>query len=362
MNHPLNHPSRRDVLRGTLATITTGATTLLNVEPSAARSAITDVAGIKVGHFTDTRRPTGVTVILTENGATAGVDVRGAAPGTRETDLLDPQNLVQQVHAIMLAGGSAFGLDAATGVVRWLEEHGFGYPTGVALVPIVPAAILFDLPVGDAKIRPDAAAGYKASEAASTKTPEEGNVGAGAGATVGKLLGGNRAMKGGLGTASVKVTDGKTGKSVTVGAIVAVNAMGDVNDPATGKLIAGARTADGKKIMGTMNAILRGEPLTSLLGGTATTIGVVATDAQLDKAQCRKVAQMAHDGLARTINPSHTMYDGDTLFALATGKSGQAGNVTLIGALAAEAMAQAVVRAVKAAKGIPGWPSANELG
>ncbi|NOT62492.1 MAG: P1 family peptidase, partial [Acidobacteria bacterium] len=204
---------------------------MMNVEPTAQRSAITDVAGLKVGHFTDTRRPTGVTVILTEQGATAGVDVRGAAPGTRETDLLDPQNLVQQVHAITLAGGSAFGLDAATGVVRWLEERGFGYTTGFAKVPIVPAAILYDLGVGDAKIRPDATAGYKACEAATTKAPEEGNVGAGAGATVGKIFGANRAMKGGLGTASIKVTDAKSGKSVTVGALVAVNAVGDVIDP-----------------------------------------------------------------------------------------------------------------------------------
>ena len=354
-----NHqPARRDVLRGALAVT---ATTMFNVEPPAARSAITDVAGIKVGHFTDTRRPTGVTVILTETGATAGVDVRGAAPGTRETDLLDPQNLVQQVHAVMLAGGSAFGLDAATGVVRWLEEHGFGYPTSFAKVPIVPAAILYDLGVGDAKIRPDAAMGFKACEAATTQPPAEGNVGAGAGAVVGKFFGMNRAMKGGLGTASIKITDSKSGKSVTVGAIVAVNAMGDVLDPAPGKWLAGARTPDGKKILGTMPAILRGEPLSVLLGGAASTIGAVATDAQLDKAQCRKVAQMAHDGLARTINPIHTMYDGDTLFALATGKSGQAGNVTLIGALAAEAMAQAVLRAVKAAKGLPGWPSATEL-
>jgi L-aminopeptidase/D-esterase-like protein len=355
----MNHPSRRDVLRGTLATT---AMTMLNAEPQAARSAITDVAGIKVGHFTETRRPTGVTVILTEEGATAGVDVRGSAPGTRETDLLDPENLVQQIHAIVLAGGSAFGLEAATGVVRWLEERGFGYPTGVAKVPIVPAAILFDLGVGDAKIRPDATAGYKACEAATMKTPDEGNVGAGAGATVGKLLGPGRAMKGGLGTASIKVTDKKSGMVTTVGALVAVNAVGDVFDPATGKMIAGARTADGKRLQGAMNAVLKGETLPPLLGGTATTIGVVATDAQLDKAQCRKVAQMAHDGLARTINPIHTMYDGDTLFALATGKSGKAGNVTLIGALAAEAMAQAVVRAVKAAKGIQGWLSVNELG
>lgn len=351
---------RRDILRSALASASIAMLPDFEMQ-SEKRSAITDVAGIKVGHFTETRRPTGVTVILTENGATAGVDVRGAAPGTRETDLLDPQNLVQQVHAIMLAGGSAFGLDAATGVVRWLEEHGYGFPTGPANVPIVPAAILYDLTVGDAKIRPDATMGYKACAAATAQTPAEGNVGAGTGATVGKLLGADRSMKGGIGTASIKVTDKKSGQTTTVGAIVAVNAVGDVFDPVSGKLLAGARSADGKKLMGTMNAILRGEPLPALLGGTATTIGAVATDAQLDKAQCRKVAQMAHDGLARTINPSHTMYDGDTLFALATGKSGKPGNVTLIGALAAEALAQAVVRAVKAAKTVSGIPSANDV-
>lgn len=320
------------------------------------KNSITDVAGIKVGHFTDKRRPTGCTVILTEAGATAGVDVRGSAPGTRETDLLDPKNLVQQVHAIVLSGGSAFGLETATGVVKYLEERGIGYDVGVAKVPIVPAAILFDLGVGDAKIRPDAKAGYEACKNASDKPPLEGNVGAGAGATVGKLFGANRAMKGGLGTAAIKLTNG-----LTVGAIVAVNAVGDVFDPGTSKLIAGARTPDGKKLMGTMAAILRGENPPPILGGTNTTIGVVATDVKLDKAQCQKIAQMAHDGLARTINPAHTRFDGDTIFALATGTADKTANVTLIGALAAEAMAQAVVRAIKAAKGIPNWPSANEI-
>ncbi|MGH9840552.1 MAG: P1 family peptidase [Blastocatellia bacterium] len=322
--------------------------------------AITDVAGIKVGHFTDARRPTGCTVILCEEGATAGVDVRGASPGTRETDLLDPLNTVQQVHAVVLAGGSAFGLDAATGVVRWLEERGIGFDVRVARVPIVPAAILFDLGVGDAKIRPDAEAGYKACKAATASAPAEGNAGAGAGATVGKLFGPNRAMKGGIGMASIKLTDGKS--LLTVGAIVAVNAVGDVIDPATGKTIAGARTKDGKALLGSMNAILRGEPLPPSLGGTATTIGVVATDAKLDKAQATRIAQMAHDGLARAINPIHTASDGDTIFAVATGKSLRPANVTLIGAVAAEAMAQAVVRAVKAAKGIAGFPSAADLG
>lgn len=357
--------TRRAFVRDTLAATAFFQASTMNfteAEPQTApRSSITDVAGVKVGHFTETRRPTGVTVILTEAGATAGVDVRGSAPGTRETDLLDPQNLVQQVHAIVLSGGSAYGLDAATGVMRWLEEHDFGFPTGPAKVPIVPAAVLYDLAVGDAKIRPDAAAGYKACAAATTKAPAEGNFGAGTGATVGKLLGGARAMKGGVGTASVKLTDKQSQTTLTVGALVAVNAVGDVLDPATGKLLAGARTPDGKALLGTLPAILKGEPLSALLGGTATTIGVVATDAKLDKAQCQKVAAMAHDGLARTINPAHTMYDGDTLFALATGRSGQAGNVTLIGTLAAEAMAQAVVRAIRAAKSLPGLPSAQEL-
>ncbi len=356
-------PTRREILQsGVAASITLlgdqGVFAMTNPVQATAKSSITDVAGIKVGHFTDSRRPTGCTVILCEDGATGGVDVRGSAPGTRETDLLDPKNLVQQVHAIVLSGGSAFGLETATGVVRYLEERGIGYDVGVAKVPIVPAAILFDLGVGDAKIRPDAEAGYKACKAATANPPAEGNVGAGAGATVGKMFGGKRAMKGGIGTASIKLT------GLTVGAIVAVNAVGDVIDPTTGKLIAGARTADGKKLAGTMAGILRGEALPPMLGGTNTTIGLIATDAKLDKAQAQKVAEMAHDGLARTINPAHTMFDGDTIFAVATGKSASTkpANVTLIGALAAEAMAQAVVRAIRAAKGIQNLPSASDLG
>jgi L-aminopeptidase/D-esterase-like protein len=356
--------TRREILKGSLAAVSFAwiaedeTTAMANNLTQSAKGAITDVVGIKVGHFSDARRPTGCTVILCEEGATAGVDVRGSAPGTRETDLLDPKNLVQQVHAVVLSGGSAFGLDAATGVVRYLEERGVGYDTGVARVPIVPAAILFDLGVGDAKIRPDAEAGYKACKAAQSSAPAEGNVGAGAGATVGKMFGMRRAMKGGLGTASIRV-----GNDLTVGAMVAVNAVGDIIDPATSKLIAGARTADGKKLQGAMAGLLRGETLPPLFGGTNTTIGVVATDARLDKAQAQKVAQMAHDGLARTINPAHTMFDGDTIFAIATGKSSSTkpANVTLIGALAAEAMAQAVVRAIKAARGIQNLPSAAEL-
>jgi len=353
--------SRRSFIRqsAVFSMIAAKPSVFMNMIASDSKSSITDVAGIKVGHFTLTSRPTGCTVILCEDGATGGVDVRGSAPGTRETDLLDPRNSVQQVHAITLSGGSAFGLDAATGVVRWLEEHGKGFDVGVAKVPIVPAAILFDLGVGDAKIRPDAEAGYKACKAASTNPPAEGNVGAGAGATVGKLFGRNRAMKGGIASTSIKLPNG-----VTVGALVAVNAVGDIVDPATGKLIAGARTTDGKKLMGTMAGILRGEAIPQMLGGTNTTLGVVATDAKLDKAQAQKVAQMAHDGFARTINPSHTMFDGDTIFCLATGKSTSTSpaDVTLIGAVAAEAMAQAVVRAIRAAQSIKGLPSAADLG
>lgn len=317
--------------------------------------AITDVAGLAVGHHTDSRRPTGCTVVLTPQGAVAGVDVRGAAPGTRETELLSPLNAVEQVHAILLSGGSAFGLDAAAGVMRWLDERGHGIAVGPARVPIVPAAILFDLWVGDASIRPDANAGYAACEAAGTAAPAEGNVGAGTGATLGKLFGIGRAMKGGIGTASVTVG------GITVGALVAVNAMGDVIDPASGRVVAGARTADGKALLGTMAAWRAGDLPAPLQPGGATTIGVVATDAVLTKAQANKVAQMAHDGLARCIDPVHTMADGDTIFALATGASGRSGHVTVLGAFAAQVMTTAVLRAVRAARGLPGLPAAGDL-
>ncbi|MEP6874278.1 MAG: P1 family peptidase [Burkholderiales bacterium] len=325
---------------------------------------LTDVRGLRVGHFTETRRPTGCTVILAPDGAVAGVDVRGAAPGTRETELLSPLNAIEKVHAIMLAGGSAFGLDAAGGVMRWLEERGIGAPVGPAQghepnrkairVPIVPAAILFDLWVGDASIRPDAASGYAACEAATTDPVAEGNVGAGTGASVGKLFGIQRAMRGGLGSASITVG------GITVAALVAVNAIGDVIDPATGEPIAGARSEDGQHLQGTMRSMLRGELMTPMQPGSATTLGVVATDAVLTKAQANKVAQMAHDGFARSINPVHTMTDGDTIFALATGASGQTANLTLIGALGAEVMATAVVRAVRAATRLSG-PNVPEL-
>lgn len=311
---------------------------------------ITDVAGIEVGHDTDPRRPTGCTVILAKAGAVAGVDVRGAAPGTRETDLLEPGNLVEKVHAIMLAGGSAWGLDAASGAMRWLEEQGVGFDIRVGKLPIVPGAVLFDMLLGDSRIRPDAQSGWRACAAASSRAPAEGNVGAGAGAVVGKLFGIDRAMKGGIGTASVTV-DG-----VTVGALIACNALGDVIDPDTGAVIAGARTVSGRKLLDSRRAILRGELPKPLLPGTNTTLGVIATDAIITKLQARKLAQMGHDGLARSINPVHTMSDGDTLFALGTGASGRTPGMMVLGTMAAEATARAVVRAVLAARGMKVGP------
>lgn len=309
--------------------------------------AITDVAGIAVGHFTDSRRPTGCSVVLARGGAVAGVDVRGAAPGTRETDLLAPSNLVERVHAVMLAGGSAFGLAAADGAMRWLEEQGVGLDVRFATVPLVPAAVLFDLPLGDARIRPDAAAGYAACAAASHDVPAQGNVGAGAGAMVGKVFGAARAMKGGIGTASVRV-DG-----VTVGALVAANPLGDVVDPATGRVVAGARTTDGRALLDTRRALLAGEAPRPILAGTNTTLAVIATDAAITKPQAHRLAQAGHDGLARTINPVHTMSDGDTVFALATGLAqAPSPGMMVLATMAAEAVARAVLQAVWAAEAV----------
>lgn len=307
-----------------------------------ASGGITDVDGIKVGHFTDSRRPTGCTVLIFEKGATAGVDVRGSAPGTRETDLLSPTNSVQQVNAILLTGGSAFGLDAASGVMRYLEGRGLGFHVGNVVVPIVPAAVLYDLGIGDPKIRPTAESGYKACENATSGKIAEGSVGAGAGATVGKMFGPKQAMKSGIGSASMRV--GKTG--IVVAAIVAVNAVGDVVDPRTGKIIAGARTPDGSGFMDSMAQLREGRDVALPVGGN-TTIGVVATNAAFDKTQMTKIAQMAQDGLARAINPAHTLADGDTIFAVATGTVSTRANHGAIGALAADVMAQAIVRAVK---------------
>jgi L-aminopeptidase/D-esterase-like protein len=316
---------------------------------------LTDVSGIKVGHHTLSERPTGCTVILTERGAVGGVDVRGAAPGTRETDLLNPVNTVEHVHAVVLSWGSAFGLDTASGVMRYLEERGIGYETRAGKVPIVPAAILFDLGIGGKpQIRPTADCGYRAAVAATDARVAEGNVGAGAGATVGKFgVGGP--MKAGIGTASITLPGG-----LVVAALVAVNAVGDIIDPSTGRVVAGVRTADGQGLADARKLLRAGVPARGVPGQN-TTIGVVATNARLQKVQATRMAQMAHDGLARAISPAHTPADGDTIFALATGDHADAVDIGTIGALAAEMMAEAVVRAALEATGIPGYPAARDL-
>ena len=318
---------------------------------------LTDVPGIQVGHFTHDKRPTGCTVVLSQEGAVAGVDVRGGGPGTRETDLLRPEMSVKQVHAVVLSGGSAYGLATADGVMRYLEERGVGYRAGSAVVPIVPAAILFDLRVGDASIRPDASSGRQAAQAATRDPVAQGNVGAGAGATVGKLLGPDRAMKGGLGSASIQLPGG-----IIVAALAVVNAVGDVVDPDTGALLAGARTADGEALANSMEQIRKGHGLSDSAEAQNTTIGVVATNVNWTQSQATKVAQMAHDGLARAIRPVHMPSDGDTVFALGTGGR-QCDRQTLgyVGAIAADVMAQAVVSAIIHAEGISGYPAYSDL-
>lgn len=331
--------------------------------PAKLHNAITDVPGIRVGHAQDETALTGCTVILCEKGAVGGVDQRGGAPGTRETDALHPIHLVSEVHAVILAGGSAFGLDAASGVVRYLEERGVGFDVRVARVPIVPAAILFDLAIGRSDVRPNAEMGYQACLNATADPPAEGNVGAGTGATVGKILGMGQAMKSGVGTASLYI-----GNQVMVGAIAAVNAFGDVIDPENGKIVAGARAiqkgplkiGSGEYFADTMQVMrtLVGRTILSFASRGHTVIGVVATNARLNKEQANKVAQMAQDGIARTIRPAHTMLDGDTVFALATGE--RRADVNIVGAFAAEVLAQAILRAARAAKPAAGLPSANQ--
>ena len=327
-------------------------------------NSITDVRGIEVGHAQNEEALTGCTVILCRKGAVAGVDVRGGAPGTRETDLLDPINLVEKVHAIVLAGGSAFGLDAASGVMRYLEENKIGFNVGVARVPIVPSAILFDLSLGRADVRPDSAMGALAAASAASAPPAEGNVGAGTGASVGKMFGMTLAMKSGLGTASMDI-----GGGVIVGAIVAVNAWGDIINPKTGEIVAGLRSGKigplrvGRKDAAFADtlAMMKSPIGRGVLGLTSrgnTVIGAVATNAKLTKAQATKVAQMAHDGFARTIRPAHTMLDGDVIFALSTGT--KKADVSTIGAFAAEVMAEAILRAVKSAKEAGGLPGLNK--
>ncbi|KKW68528.1 peptidase S58 [Lampropedia cohaerens] len=310
-------------------------------------SCITKVAGVRVGHAEMAGRTTGCSVVLTEAGATAAVDVRGAAPGTRETDLLQPGNLVEQVHALVLCGGSAFGLAAVDGVMHWLEQRGIGLDTGFARVPIVPAAVLFDLVLGNAAIRPDAACGYAACEEAARlaragmQVPQ-GSVGAGSGAVVGKLFGLAHAMRGGVGSASVCV------EGITVGALVACNAVGDVRHPTRGHIIAGARVSpDALQMCDAYERLLEGTPPTGVLAGTNTTIGVIATDAALSRTQLQRLAMAGHDGLARTITPVHTMSDGDTLFALATGRvADRTLSMVVLAAMAMQAVMLATVRAV----------------
>lgn len=330
---------------------------------------ITDVPGIKVGHAHNEAALTGCTVVLCEAGAVGGFDQRGGAPGTRETDLLRPMQMVDRVHAIVLAGGSAFGLDAATGVVRYLESIGAGYDTEVAKVPIVPAAVIYDLGIGRADVRPDAAMGYQACVNASAGRAAEGNVGVGMGATVGKLLGMGQAMKGGVGSASVHL-----GRGLVVGALVVVNTLGDIIDPSTGQIVAGARAPMDEKatkdvggrekveFVGALNVLrlLSSGGEITFARGQNTALGVVATNARLNKEQVNKVAQMAQDGLARTICPAHTMLDGDTIFALSTGS--RKADVNVIGAFAAEVTAEAVLRAVRAAVPAGGLPAAASAG
>ena len=329
-------------------------------------NSITDIPGLRVGHAQNEEALTGCTVVLCEKGAVGGVDQRGGAPGTRETDALHPLHLVQQVHAIVLTGGSAFGLDAASGVVKYLEERGVGFDVGVARVPIVPAAVLFDLGVGRADIRPGPEMGYQAcldAEQRGEGAPlPEGNIGAGMGATVGKIMGMSQAMKSGIGSASMAISD-----QLIVAALVAVNAFGDIINPDNGQIIAEARLAQSqesgsRRFADTLQVMKQFANQSDLTFGRRpqadnTVIGVVATNARLNKEQANKIAQMAQDGLARTVRPAHTMLDGDTIFALSLGE--QTADVNTIGAFAAEVFAQAVLRAVRAARPIPGLPGLN---
>jgi L-aminopeptidase/D-esterase-like protein len=320
-----------------------------------ASKGLTAVPGVKVGHHTLSERPTGCTVILLPPDSLGSVDVRGGAPGTKETDLLDPVNNVQVVHAVVLSGGSAFGLDSATGVMKYLEEQGIGF--GAFKVPIVPAAILFDLPFGNKpNVRPGPDCGYQAAKSATDGPVAEGNIGAGAGATVGKMGGRDRSMKAGVGSSAIVMPTG-----LVVAALVAVNAVGDIIDPSTGQVVAGVRTPDGKALADARKLLRNGNPERPRAGEN-TTIGIIVTNAKLTKAQALKVSQMAHDGYARAISPVHTPGDGDTIFAMSTGSLQGDPNLSLVGALAADAMADAIVRAATQATSSEGLPSARDLG
>ena len=314
---------------------------------------ILDVKGLKVGQAQNEEALTGCTVVICEEGATCGVDVRGAAPGTRETDLLDPVNTVQKVNAVVLSGGSAFGLESTCGVSQYLEEQNIGFDSGVCNVPIVVGAVLFDLGVGDYKIRPDKKMGYEACLNASETTLKQGNYGAGCGATVGKIRGPEFVTKSGIGSYSIKLDNG-----IVVSALVAVNALGDVYE--NGNVIAGALNDNKTEFLNSYNLMKQGVTK----GGFSidnTTIGIIATNAKLDKAQCKKISQMAHDGYARAIFPIHTPHDGDTIFTMTTGEIETGADLTLIGSIAVEVMEKSIINAVKNAKEINGIPSYNEL-
>ncbi len=311
--------------------------------------------GVRIGHAAMVGRPTGCTVVLFDGGAVAGVDVRGSAPGTRDTELLSPVNSVQRVHGLVLSGGSAFGLDVATGVMRFLEEQGVGFEFGSLHIPIVPQAILFDLQVGDDQsVRPDADCGYRAASSARRDQLEQGNVGAGLGATVGKLLGMGNAMKSGIGIASVSFPDG-----LEIVAIVAANGVGDIIDPATGEVFAGARNADGS-LADTRNIFLEGAEVRGGAGEN-TTLGIIVTNASLTKSQATKISQMGHDGFARAIYPVHTPVDGDIIFAAGTGNWDGPVNLMRIGAVSADLIARAVINAATHAESLPGLPAVRDL-
>ena len=317
---------------------------------------ITSVPGIEAGHYTDLANATGCTVVMCRGGAVGGVDVRGGSPGTRETDLLRPARRVDQLFAVCLSGGSAFGLDAASGVMAWLEENGIGFRVSPeVIVPIVSSAIVYDLGLVTSKVRPGAPEGRQACAAASGEPLAEGTVGAGTGATVAKTGGTSRACKGGLGTAFMKLPGG-----VSVGAVVAVNAIGGVRDYRTGDLVAGPRRGDGG-LDDPVGVLLDGSPPASPTGPVNTTIGVVATDARLSREEANYLARVSHDGLAMTIHPCHTIRDGDTMFAMATGEAGAGTDLTALGAAAVEVTAQAVLRAVRRATGLGGIPAVSEL-
>lgn len=314
---------------------------------------ITEIDGIKIGNAENLDAVTGCTVILCENGATAGVDIRGGAPGTRETALLNPINMIQQVHAVLLSGGSAYGLDAASGIMQYLEEKNVGFDVGVTKIPIVSGAVLFDLNIGDYKVRPDKSMGYTACVNSEKDIFSQGNTGAGCGATIGKILGTKYAMKGGLGTYSVQAGDLK------VGAVVAVNCLGDIIDPAYNKILAGAYSREEKSFISTEELMIKNYMHKSNAFNGNTTIAAVITNAKLTKTEANKVASMAHNGFGRVIRPSHTMYDGDAIFALSVGNV--EADVNVIGLLAANVIEQAVLNGIKNASSIGSYISYNDI-